>query len=76
VLTDAVKEVAADTDDSLLAELEAETRDSKLPLVGRFDVASRARSGASIEVVVDTSRVHFFDIDSGEAIGGHPVAAV
>jgi len=24
-------------------------------------------------VVVETSRVHFFDLDSGEAIGGHPV---
>jgi multiple sugar transport system ATP-binding protein len=76
VLTDAVKEIAADTDDSLLADLEADTREAKLPLVGRFDVASRARPGGSIEVVVDTSRVYYFDIETGEAIGGHPVAAV
>jgi hypothetical protein len=30
----------------------------------------------SVDVVVDTSRVHFFDIDTGLAIGGHPVAGV
>jgi multiple sugar transport system ATP-binding protein len=76
VLTEEVKEVAADLDDALLTELEAEAQDAKLPFVGRFDVASRARADASIEVVVDTSRVHFFDIDTGAAIAGHPVAAV
>jgi multiple sugar transport system ATP-binding protein len=75
VLTDEVKEVAADLDDTAIADLEAEAQDAKLPLVGRFDVASRARTDQSIEVVVDTSRVHFFDIDSGAAIGGHPLAA-
>ena len=75
VLTDEVKEVAADLDDTAIADLEAEVHDAKLPLVGRFDVASRARADQSIEVVVDTRRVHFFDIDTGAAIGGHPVAA-
>ena len=76
MLTEEVKEIAADLDDAMLTELEAEAHDAKLPLVGRFDVASRARADASIEVVVDTSRVHFFDLDTGAAIGGHPVAAV
>jgi multiple sugar transport system ATP-binding protein len=76
VLTDEVKEVAADMDSTMAAELEAEAHDSRLPLVGRFDVASRARTDQSIEVVVDTRRVHFFDLDSGAAIGGHPVAGV
>jgi multiple sugar transport system ATP-binding protein len=76
VLTDEVKEVAADMDDTAVAELEAEVHDAKLPLVGRFDVASRARADQWVEVVVDTSRIHFFDIDTGGAIGGHPVAGV
>jgi multiple sugar transport system ATP-binding protein len=75
VLTDEVKEVAADVDDTVIHELEAENRESKLPLVGRFDVASRARSDQPIEVVVDTTRIHYFDIDTGAAIGGHPVTA-
>jgi multiple sugar transport system ATP-binding protein len=76
VMSDEVREVAADLDASMIHELEAEAQGAKLPLVGRFDVASRARSDASIEVVVDTSRAHFFDLESGAAIGGHPVAGV
>ena len=69
VLTDEVKEIAADLDDMAVAALEHEAEDQKLPLVARFDVASRARHGARVEVVVDTSQVHCFDLDSGEAIG-------
>jgi multiple sugar transport system ATP-binding protein len=72
VMTDEVKEVAADLDDSVIRELEAETRDAKLPVVARFDESSRARSGESLEVVVDTTRIHVFDLDSGAAVGGHP----
>ncbi len=45
VMTDEVKEIAADLDDSMLTELEAEADDSKLPLVGRFDVASPRANG-------------------------------
>jgi multiple sugar transport system ATP-binding protein len=74
VLTEEVKEVAADTDDSIVAGLEAGGREAKLPLVGRFDVASRARVDKTVEIVVDTERVHFFDLESGLAVGGHPVA--
>ena len=69
VMTDEVKEIVADLDDSLLTELEAEADEHKLPLVGRFDVASRARTGARIELAVDTSHVHYFDLDTGAAIG-------
>jgi multiple sugar transport system ATP-binding protein len=73
VMTEEVKEVAADTDASVVHELEAETRDAMLPIVGRFDERSRARVDQDVEVVVDTERIHFFDLDSGLAIGGHPV---
>jgi multiple sugar transport system ATP-binding protein len=75
VLTEQVKEVAADLDDSVVRELEAEERESKLPLVARFDVASRSRVDQTIDVVVDTRRVHYFDLESGDAVGGHPVEA-
>ena len=70
-----MREVAADLDDTMLAGLEAEASSAKLPLVGRFDVASRAKADQSLEVVVNTRRIHYFDVDSGLAIGGHPVAA-
>jgi multiple sugar transport system ATP-binding protein len=67
VLTEEVKEIAADMDASIMHDLEAET--DTLPLVGRFDVASRARAGDDIEVVVDSSKVHCFDLETGAAIG-------
>jgi multiple sugar transport system ATP-binding protein len=69
VLTDEVKEIAADLDATMVAELESEGRDATLPLVGRFDVASRARTDQPIEVVVDTEQIHYFDLDTGAAIG-------
>jgi multiple sugar transport system ATP-binding protein len=75
VLTDQVREVAADLDAAVIRELEAEDRLSKLPLVARFDVASRARGGQTIEVAVDTRQVHYFDLESGDAVGGHPAEA-
>jgi multiple sugar transport system ATP-binding protein len=76
VTTEEVKEVAADTDASVIRELEAESRDAKLPIVARFDEASRVRTGDNVEVVVDTRRLHFFDLESGNAVGGYPLAAV
>ena len=77
-MTDEVKEIAADLDDSMLTELEAEaSHDSKLPLVGRFDVASRARTDDRRSRWSWTpAAIHYFDLDSGAAIGGHPVAGV
>jgi multiple sugar transport system ATP-binding protein len=73
VLTEEVKEVAADLDDSMVRGLEAEERDARLPIVARFDEDSRARADQPIEVVVETERLHFFDLESGAAVGGHPV---
>jgi multiple sugar transport system ATP-binding protein len=73
VATDEVKEVAADLDATIVRELETEHTAEKLPIVARFDVMSRARVGQPVEVVVDTRRAHFFDLESGETIGGHAV---
>jgi multiple sugar transport system ATP-binding protein len=74
VLTDEVKEVAADMDASVVKELEVELREHKTPIVGRFDVMSRARPGQAIEIVVDTRKLHFFDLSTGRAIGGRRAA--
>jgi multiple sugar transport system ATP-binding protein len=75
VLTEEVKEVAADTDATVVSELETEGQQSRVPIVARLDVASRARPDQPVDVVVDTRRVYLFDLDSGRAIGGHPVTA-
>jgi multiple sugar transport system ATP-binding protein len=69
VATAEVREVREDTDRSRVSELEAEAKANRAVLVGRFDVASRARAGSTIDVHVDTSKLHFFDLDSEAAIG-------
>ncbi|MBV9002614.1 MAG: ATP-binding cassette domain-containing protein, partial [Solirubrobacterales bacterium] len=73
VLTEEVKELAADLDDTVVQGLESEAVEAKLPIVARFEVASRARTGDAVEIAIETPRIHFFDLDSGAAVGGHPV---
>ena len=60
----------SDLDSTIAAGLEAEAHDARLPLVGRFDVKSKARADLSIELVADTTRIHFFDLDTGAGIYG------
>jgi multiple sugar transport system ATP-binding protein len=48
--------------------------DNKALWTARVNARSRVRSGQSLELAVDTSRLHFFDPESGLAIG-HPEAA-
>jgi multiple sugar transport system ATP-binding protein len=40
----------------------------------RVSARSAARPGQALELAVDTSRLHFFDPDSGEIIG-HPLVS-
>jgi multiple sugar transport system ATP-binding protein len=62
-LTDDVREALED------AAAEAPTQNA---FVARVDRSSRATSGDEIELVVDTQRLHFFDLETGAAIGGGP----
>ena len=77
VMTDEVKEIAADLDDTMRRRARSRGRTTPSCRSSGASTSPRARApDASIEVVVDTSRVHFFDLDTGAAIGGHPVAGV
>jgi multiple sugar transport system ATP-binding protein len=69
VVTDEVLEVAADVDVTALSELQEEAKRRRVPLLGRFDPASRVEAGDTVEVAVDPARLHFFDLETEAAIG-------
>ncbi|MEM8924478.1 MAG: sn-glycerol-3-phosphate ABC transporter ATP-binding protein UgpC [Actinomycetota bacterium] len=61
----AIMDVEFEGDDAL----EAARHEGQAVYVGRFSPRSGVRIGQQIEVAVDTSRMHFFDPSSGDAIG-------
>ena len=71
VMTDEVKEVAADLDDCDAHRARGRGRTTQAA-AGRAlrRRLARAHRTSAIEVVVDTSQIHYFDLDSGCAIGG------
>ena len=62
-LTEDVRELAEDAGDELGDEGEAST-----VIVGRLGAHSRLAQGDPAELVVDTSAVHFFDLETGAGI--------
>jgi len=68
VVTAEVIEVAADIDAAAADGLVEEAARRRTPIVGRFDIRSKARVGAAVEIVVNTRHLHFFDLDTGLAV--------
>jgi multiple sugar transport system ATP-binding protein len=62
-VTDEIRELAEDIGGEAPA-----AEHPQATLVGRFSPRSRAKAGDGVEVVVDTSGLHFFDPDSGLGI--------
>ena len=67
VLTEDTRELARDAG---AAELEEAGREGRSTFVARLDPKTGARLREEIELVIDTSRMHFFDPDSGSGIYG------
>src|SRR5205814_742991 len=65
VFTEDTRELARDAGTDLA---EAATAPAGTVVVGRFSPRSRAREGAPVQVAVDVSRLHVFDLDTGRAI--------
>ena len=68
VVTAEVIEVAADIDVAAADGLVEEAARRRTPIVGRFDIRSKARVGGTVEMVVNTEHLHFFDLESGLAV--------
>jgi len=66
VLTDDTRELARDAG----AELEPGKHDSRSRFVARLSPRSEARERTDVELAVDTSRMHFFDPETGSRIEG------
>jgi multiple sugar transport system ATP-binding protein len=70
VVRDEVIEGAAEGEQALAESLERSAAELRMTLVGRFDANSQAKPDQEIELVVDTAKLHFFDLDTGLAIDG------
>jgi multiple sugar transport system ATP-binding protein len=68
VVTTELLEIARDTDASTLEALAHDSDVKKASLVARYDARSDVRVGTPVQVAVNASRLHFFDLDDGRTI--------
>jgi multiple sugar transport system ATP-binding protein len=61
VVTEDVKELAADIGADQLARLEERAKEGRNEFVAQLDPKSRVKNGDQIELAVDTTQLHFFD---------------
>ncbi len=70
VMTEDVKELAHDVGAEAVEAVESSARSGESTFLARLSPRTGAKKGESIELVVDTGRLHFFDIGSGHGIYG------
>jgi multiple sugar transport system ATP-binding protein len=70
VLTEDIRELAAETGVEALEGLEAAAAERRCIWVARVSPRSSARDGQPLTLAVDTSQLHFFDPETGAAVGG------
>ena len=70
VLTEEVREVVSNIDASALENLEAEARRRHATIVGRLGPNHPVRNNDIVDIPIDATTLHFFDLDSGLAIRG------
>jgi multiple sugar transport system ATP-binding protein len=70
VVTEDVVEgaVVDETEHEIVADLLDSDDEGRTTFVGRFDPSSQVRPGDEIELVVDTEKLQFFDLETGHAI--------
>ena len=68
VVTQEILEVASDADRALADDLRAGANLQTTRVVARFSIDSRVRPGDTVDVGVETGRLHFFDLETETAI--------
>ena len=68
VVTQEILEVASDADRALADDLRAGANLQTTRVVARFSIDSRVRPGDTVDVGVETGRLHFFDLETEAAI--------
>jgi multiple sugar transport system ATP-binding protein len=72
-LTDDVKELAVDVGAEALEHVEQQAEHGKAHVIARLNPRTAARKGETVELVIDTARLHFFDPDTGAGIYGNEI---
>jgi len=67
-VTEDVKELAVDVGLEALQRVQEHAERGRTNVVARLNPRTHAQKGDAIELVVDTSRLHFFDVDDGSGI--------
>jgi multiple sugar transport system ATP-binding protein len=67
-VTEDVKELAVDVGVEALQKVQEHAERGRTNVVARLNPRTRAQKGEAIELVVDTARLHFFDVDTGAGI--------
>src|SRR6266536_2692574 len=70
VVTEDTRDLASDRGTEVLEALEEQASIRSTPFIARVTPESRVREAEKVELSVDTRKLHFFDIETGEAIDG------
>ena len=68
VVTDEVIEGAVELEEAMIDDLTQKAQEQHTTFVGRFDASSEVRPDHIVEMTVDTTKLQFFDLETGLAI--------
>ncbi len=68
VLTEDVREIAADADEASLQSLAAEAKRRRARVVARVPAETGVQIGDDVSVQFDAAKLHFFDVETGAAL--------
>jgi multiple sugar transport system ATP-binding protein len=75
VLTDDVREIAADADDASLQSLTAEAKRRRARILARVPAETMVQIGEDVSAQFDSAKLHFFDLATGVALIRPPARA-